>query len=208
MGFWALGFMCRVFDGIAGRLSASGGAFSVFCRVGGGGYGGCSPGTARPFRQASARLEETDVGRRGGRRGSQGRAQGRVRDRVRGGARRGGGGGSTGRKRGGFGMGAVEDLAGRLADRPGGGSGFSGGGSGLAGAAAGLASGGLAGRFLGGGSGEEDPGGEVTDRLALVEERLQVLEDQVQELREILGGAEPSTQDPTEPEGGGDAGSY
>ncbi|CAA9503878.1 MAG: hypothetical protein AVDCRST_MAG12-2827 [uncultured Rubrobacteraceae bacterium] len=142
------------------------------------------------------------MGRRGGRRGSQGRgAQGRVRDRVRGGGTRRGGGGSTGRKRGGFDMGAVEDLAGRLADRPGGGSGggsgFSGGGSGLAGAAAGLASGGLAGRFLGGGSGEEDLGGEDADRLALVEERLQVLEDQMQEIREALGAAEA----PAEPEG-------
>jgi len=144
------------------------------------------------------------VGRRGGRRGSQSRgAQGRVRDRVRGGGTRRGGGGSTGRKRGGFDVGAVEDLAGRLADRSGGGSGggsgFSGGGSGLAGAAAGLASGGLAGRFLGGGSegSEEDFRNEVADQLALVEERLQALEDQMQEIREALGAAEA----PTEPEG-------
>ena len=143
------------------------------------------------------------MGRRGGRRGSQGRgAQGRVRDRVRGGGTRRGGGGSTSRKRGGFDMGAVEDLAGRLADRSGGGSGggsgFSGGGSGLAGAAAGLASGGLAGRFLGGGSegSEEDFRNEVADQLALVDERLQVLEDQMQEIREALGAAES----PTEPE--------
>ncbi len=91
-------------------------------------------------------------------------------------------------------MGAVQDLADRLADRPGGGSGFSGGGSGLAGAAAGLASGGLAGRFLGGGSGEEGLGGEDADRLALVEERLQVLEDQMQEIREALGAEEASTE--------------
>ena len=145
------------------------------------------------------------MGRRGGRRGSQGRAQNRVRDRVRGGGpgrgggSRRGGGESTGRKRGGFDMGAVEDLAGRLADRPGGGSGFSGGGSGLAGAAAGLASGGLAGRFLGGGSegSEEDFRNEVADQLALVEERLQALENQMQEIREALGAAEA----PTEPEG-------
>ena len=80
--------------------------------------------------------------------------------------------------------------------------GFSGGGSGLAGAAAGLASGGLAGRFLGGGSGEEGLGGEDADRLALVEERLQVLEDQMQEIREALGAADAPTQDPAEPEGG------
>lgn len=158
----------------------------------------CPSGTARAFRRALARPKETDVGRRGGRRGSQGRAQGRVRDRVRGGGSRRGGGGSTGQKRGGFDVGAVEDLAGRLAGRSGGGSGFSGGGSGLAGAAAGLAGGGLAGRFLGGGSGEEELGGEDVDRLALVEERLQVLEDQMQEIREALGAVEA----PTEPEGG------
>jgi hypothetical protein len=159
------------------------------------------------------------VGRRGGRRGSRGRgAQGRVRDRVRGGGSgRGGsgrgGGGRTSSRRGGFDVGAVEDLAGRLADRSGGGShggsgggsGFSGGGSGLAGAAAGLASGGLAGRFLGGGSegSDEDFRNEVADQLALVDERLQALEDQMQELREILGGAEaptePGDEAPSEP---------
>lgn len=94
-------------------------------------------------------------------------------------------------------MGAVEDLAGRLADRPG-------GGSGLAGAAAGLAGGGLAGKFLGGGSeGSEDYKKEVADQLALVEERLQLLEDQMQELREALGGVEA----PTEPEGETEPGS-
>jgi len=94
----------------------------------------------------------------------------------------------------------VQDLAGRLADRSGGSSGLSGGGSGLAGAAAGLAGGGLAGRFLGGGSESsgEDPGIEVAEQLALVEERLQVLEDQMQEIREALGAAEA----PAEPEDG------
>lgn len=175
----------------------------AFCCVGEGVTGGGSPGTARPFGRALSRPKEAEVGRRGGRRGSQGRgAQGRVRDRVRGGGTRRGGGGSTGRKRGGFDVGAVQDLAGRLADRPGGGSGFSGGGSGLAGAAAGLASGGLAGRFLGGGSegSEEDLRNEVADQLALVEERLQALEDQMQELREMLGGSETPTQDPAGPE--------
>lgn len=138
------------------------------------------------------------MGRRGRRKGSQGRAQSRVRERVRGGAGR-GGGGSTGRKRGGFDVGDIEDYAGRLTDRPG-------GGSGLTGAAAGLAGGGLAGKFLGGGS-EEDPGTEVADHLALVEERLQLLEDQMQELREMLGGAEAPADPPTEPGGGSEPGS-
>lgn len=135
------------------------------------------------------------MGRRGGRRGSQGGAQGRVRDRVRG-ARGRGGGGSTGRKRGGFDAGAIQDLAGRLADRSGGSSGFSGGGSGLAGAAAGLAGGGVAGRFLGGGSegSDEDLRNEFADQLALIEERLQVLEDQMQEIRAALGAEEASTE--------------
>jgi hypothetical protein len=160
----------------------------------------------------SARLEEADVGRRGGRRGSQGRAQGRVRDRVRGGGSGRGGGGSrrgggesAGRKRGGFDVGAVQDLAGRLADRSGGGSsgggsGFSGGGSGLAGAAAGLASGGLAGRFLGGGSegSDEDFRNEVADQFALIEERMQALEDQMQELR----GTPEDAETPAGPEDG------
>jgi hypothetical protein len=152
------------------------------------------------LRGMSARPEEADVGRRGRRKEPQGRAQNRaqsrVRERVRGGAGR-DKGGSTARKRGGFDVGAVEDLAGRLANRPG-------GGSGLAGAAAGLAGGGLAGRFLGGGTegSEEDLRGEVADQFALVEERLQLLEDQMQELREMHGGAEP----PTGPEAGTDAG--
>lgn len=150
-------------------------------------------------------MEETGLDRRGRRKGSsQGRAQGRVRERVRGSAGR-DGGGSPGRKRGGFDVGAVEDLAGRLVDHSGGGSGFSGGGSGLAGAAAGLAGGGLAGRFLGGSSegSEEDLRNEVADQFALVEERLQALEDQMQELREMLGGAEATT----EPEGETEPGS-
>lgn len=143
------------------------------------------------------------MGRRGRRGGSQGRAQDRVRDRVRGGAKR-GGGGSSGRKRGGLDVGALGDYAGRLTGRSGGGSGLSGGGSGLAGAAAGLAGGGLAGRLMGGseGSGEDLSREEVAEQFALVEERLQILEDQVLELREALGGAE----DPSETEGGTDPG--
>ena len=129
------------------------------------------------------------MGRRGGRKGPQGRAQDRVRGRVRGGAKRGGG---SGRKRGGFNMGGIDagdirDYAGRLTDR-------SGGSSGLAGAAAGLAGGGLAGRFLGGSEGsDEDLERQVAEQFAVVEERLQLLEDQVRELREILGGAAGGT---------------
>jgi hypothetical protein len=96
-------------------------------------------------------------------------------------------------------VGAMGDLAGRLTDR-------SGGGSGLAGAAAGLAGGGFAGRLLGGDAGgsDEDFRREVADQLALVDERLQLLEDQMQELREMLGGAEAA---PTQPEGETDPGS-
>ncbi len=97
----------------------------------------------------------------------------------------------------------MQDLAGRLGDRPGGRSGGASGG--LAGAAAGLAGGGLAGKFLGGGSegSEEDFRREVADQIALMDERLQILEDQMQELRGMLG----STEAPTEPEGEADPGS-
>ena len=92
-------------------------------------------------------------------------------------------------------MDAVQDLAGRLGGRSGG---RSGGGSGFAGAAAGLASGGLAGKFLGGGSegSDEDFRKEVADQFALMDERLQLLEDQMQELREMLGGAEEAPPEP------------
>lgn len=135
------------------------------------------------------------MGRRGRGRGSRGNnAQARVRDRVRGGSKR-GGGGSPGRKKGGLGIGDIEDYAGRLTDRRGGGSSF-------AGAAAGLAGGGLAGKFLGGGGegSDEDLRDEVAEQFSLVEERLQLLEDQVRELREIIGGPEASA----EPEGEAD----
>lgn len=117
------------------------------------------------------------MGRKGRRKQPQGRAQERVRERIR---------GSAGRKRGGLDVGAIGDYAGRLTNRPG-------GASGLTGAAAGLAGGGLAGRFLGGGAegSDEDLRAEVADQFALFEERLQVLEDQVRELHELLGGAEP-----------------
>jgi hypothetical protein len=125
------------------------------------------------------------VGRRGRGRGLRGNnAQGRVRNRVRGGSKRGGSGGA-GRKKGGFDAGAVEDLARNLTDRRG-------GSSGLTGAAAGLAGGGLAGKFFAGG-----PEGSDGDQLALIEERLQLLEDQVRELQEIIGSSEASV----EPEG-------
>jgi hypothetical protein len=115
--------------------------------------------------------------------------RGRVRERVQGHAGRGGQGG--GRKRGSaFDVGDIEGYAKRL-------SGSGKGTSALAGAASGLAGGGFASRFLGGDAqgSDEEFRAEIVDQLSLMDERLQRLEEQVDQL---LGGTEADT---TEPEG-------
>ncbi len=131
---------------------------------------------------------------KGSRGGSEGRVRGRVKDRVQGRAGLGGQGGG-GRKRGSsFDVGDIEGYAKRL-------SGSGGGTSALAGAASGLAGGGLASRFLGGGSSQgsdEDFRAEILDQLSLMDERLQRLEEQ---MNQLLGETEG---DPTEPEGAAD----
>jgi hypothetical protein len=116
--------------------------------------------------------------------GSQGRAEGRVRgriqERVRGQAKR---GGDSGRKRSTLDVGAIEGYANRLAEHSRGtsGSGLAGAAPGLAGAASALAGGSFASRFMGSGtqSSEEDFRKEVAEHFALIEERLQRLEEQV-----------------------------
>jgi hypothetical protein len=126
---------------------------------------------------------------KGSRGGSEGRVRGRVRERVQGHAGRGGQGG--GRKRGSaFDVGDIEGYAKRL-------SGSGKGTSALAGAASGLAGGGFASRFLGGDAqgSDEEFRAEIVDQLSLMDERLQRLEEQVDQL---LGGTEADT---TEPEG-------
>jgi hypothetical protein len=81
-------------------------------------------------------------------------------------------------------VGAIEGYANRLTDHVG-------GASGLAGAASGLAAGGFAHRILGSNTegSEQDLGTEVRERLDLVDERLQRLEDQMRTLLE--GGVDP-----------------
>ena len=119
------------------------------------------------------------MGRRVGGRGSQERAKGRVRGRVRERVQ-----GGAGRQRGTLDVGAVKGYADRLTDHVG-------GASGLAGAASGLAAGGFAHRILGSNTegSEGDLGPEVKERLDLVDERLQRLEDQMRTLLE--GGEDP-----------------
>ncbi len=128
---------------------------------------------------------------KGSRGGSEGRVRGRVRERVQGHAGSGGQGGS--RKRGSaFDVEDIEGYAKRLS-----GSGV--GGSALAGAASGLAGGGFTSRFLGNAQGsDEDFRAEIADDLALMDERLQRLEEQMSQL---LGEAEG---DPAQPEGADD----
>jgi hypothetical protein len=100
---------------------------------------------------------------------------------------------------------AIEGYANRLKGQLGGSSGLGGtsglgtAASGLAGAASGLAGGSLASRLAGGGSegSDEEFRSEVRERLDLIDERLQRLED---EMRQLLGG-EAATEDPTEPTG-------
>ena len=129
------------------------------------------------------------MGKRSRRKNSQGRAEGRVRGRVRervqGRPGRGGEGGA-GRKRGTFDVGAIEDYADRLGDHIGGTSGLTGAASGLAGAASGFAGGSFARRIAGSDTegSEEDFRKEVREHLALVDERLQRLEDEMHKLRE------------------------
>jgi hypothetical protein len=135
------------------------------------------------------------VGNRGRRKGSQGRAEDRVRGRVQGRPER-REESSTGRRRGTFNVGAIEGYANRLTNRVG-------GTSELAGAASGLAGGSFAHRILDSDteSSEEVFNNEVRERLDLIDERLQRLEDQVQttlqaggeEVQEPEGGTDPAS---------------
>ena len=153
--------------------------------------------------QPSTRSKEAHVGKRGRRKGSQGRAEdrvrGRVRERVQGRPER-REESSTGRRRGTFNVGAIEGYANRLTDHVGGTSGLAGAASGLAGAASGLAGGSFAHRILDNDteSSEEDFKNEVRQRLDLIDERLQRLEEQVQTFLEAGG------EDVQEPESGSD----
>jgi hypothetical protein len=141
--------------------------------------------------KTSVRPWEVHVGRRGRRRGSRGRAEdrvrGRVRERMRGSQGRGEGGARW--QRGTLDVGTIEGYANRLGNRVGGTSGLAEAASGLAGAASGLGVGSVAHRILGSNteSSEEDFGKEVRERLDLIDERLERLEDQMHKLREAGG---------------------
>lgn len=132
------------------------------------------------------------MGRKGRGRRPGGRAEGRVRGRVRevtrgrtGHQQRDSG---TGRGPGSFDLGDLQEVANRLGESSrsvprssGSASAFPGGASEIAAAASGLAGGSLAQRFLGAGSegSEEEFRREVMERLTLLDERLQRLEDQM-----------------------------
>jgi hypothetical protein len=105
---------------------------------------------------------------------------------------------SEGRRGAAFDVDAIEGYANRLKGQLGGSSGLSGAASGLAGAASGLAGGSLAHRLTSGGSGasEEELGNEIRERLDLMDERLQRLEDEMRALRE---GGVSAPGDLTEP---------
>ena len=111
--------------------------------------------------------------------------RGRVQQSTRGGAKR--GGGDSGRKQNTLDLGAVESYANRLADRSGGASGLAGAAPGLAGAASAFAGGSFASRLLKGGASmsDEDFRREVAEHFALIEERLQRLEEQIPGPREL-----------------------
>jgi hypothetical protein len=162
-----------------------------------------SPGILLVIRAGNAGTREAHVGNRRRRNDAQKRAAGRVRGRVqqrpaakRGDAR---GGGDSRRKRNAIDLGAIESYANRLADRSGGTRGLSGATSGLAGAASGLAGGGFASRLFSGDTSvsEEDFRKEVAAHFALLEERLQRLEEQVS------GPVEPDAAEETPTDPGG-----
>ena len=140
------------------------------------------------------------MGRRGGRRGSQGRAQGRARGRARErvqGRPQGRGSQGAGRQRAALDVDAIEGYANRLRGQLGGSGSGLGSASGLAGAASGLAGGSLASRLTGGEGSDEDFRNEVRERLDLIDERVQRLEDEVTRL---IGEGEAAV-DLVEPEG-------
>jgi hypothetical protein len=150
--------------------------------------------------------EEAHVGRRKRRNDSQIRAASRVRGRVqqRGGAKR--GGGDSGRKRNALDLGAIEGYANRLVNRSGGtshlseaASGLAKSAPGLAGAASGFAGGSFASKLFSGDTSisDEDFRKEVAAHFALLEERLQRLEELAS------GPVEPDAveEDLSEPEG-------
>ncbi len=153
------------------------------------------------------------MGRRKRRNDSQERAadrvRGRVQQRTRGGAKR--GGGDSGRKRNTLDLGAIEGYANRLADRSGGtqdlrgaASGLANAAPGLAGAASGFAGGSFASRLFSGDTpmSDEDFRKEVAEHFALLEERLQRLEEQVSGSSEsgTVEEALPGPESTTEPE--------
>jgi hypothetical protein len=154
----------------------------------------------RPRREArvGSRKRRNDAQRR-----AEGRVRGRVQQRTRGGTKR--GTGEQGRKRNTLDLGDIEGYTNRLADRSGGVSGLAEAAQRLAGAASGLAGGSLASRLLAGDTSmpDEDFRREVAEHLALMEERLQRLEEQV------LGPIEqdaveenlPGPEAPTDPDG-------
>ena len=148
------------------------------------------------------------MGRRKRRNDSQKRAAGRVRGRVqqrtRGGAKR--GGGDSGRKRNTLDLGAIEGYANRLVNRSGrtsdlseAASGLAKSAPGLAGAASGFAGGSFASKLFSGDTSmsDEDFRKEVAEHFALLEERLQRLEELAS------GPVEPAAveEDLPEPEG-------
>ena len=152
------------------------------------------------------------MGRKKRRNDSQNRAAGRVRGRVhqhaRGGNR---GGGDSGRKRNTLDLDAIEGYANRLTNRSGGTSDLSGAASGLAkaapglaGVASGFAGGSFASRLLAGDTSmsDEDFRKEVAEHFALLEERLQRLEEQASGSGEQSGVEEnpPQAGDTAEPD--------
>jgi hypothetical protein len=161
----------------AGRVSAL-----LYCKVSAVADKPSPPGLSL-IQLGWSRSKEAGVGSQKRRNGSQARAAGRVRGRVqqrtRGGAKR--GGGDSGRKRDTLDLGAIEGYANRLASRSGGTANLSGAASGLAGAASGFAGGSFARKLFAGDTSmsDEDFRKEVAEHFALVEERLQRLEEQV-----------------------------
>ena len=133
--------------------------------------------------------------------GSQGRAEGRVRGRVRQRVQQRPQGrqtrGAEGRRGAAFDVDAIEGYAHRLRDEIEDNPGLTGAASGLAGAASGLAGGSLASRLTGGEGSDEDFRNEVRERLDLIDERVQRLEDEVTRL---IGEGEAAV-DLVEPEG-------